>query len=263
VAERAEKGTVDLPSKHDCSILNLDCDSADVPLRVWTLGPQMPVLILVVVRPQREYHQPNWLNYANQQGEVMADQIPDPEAEVPIAVPSSKSEKTAGMKTTGGVMPVSIFVVSTIYLVGLIAVFIVFVSWRSFQASLPTMLGPLPIGVVWFGATGAVIASFRGIFAYNRNWGVSYNYWHYSRPLIGAVTGPIGALMYWVLLRLGSSGIVSVRHMTFYVAAFIFGFADWAFMAMLHSVTEVIINPGGTTPAPKGNAVTQKATEQH
>jgi hypothetical protein len=144
-------------------------------------------------------------------------------------------------------MPSWIFALAIAYLIVLIAMFVAYATSPTLRRSLPTRFGPLPSGVAWFGAVGAVIASLKGIFGYNRTWKMSFNYWHYSRPLIGAVTGSIGALIYWVLLRLGNSGSVTVDRTTFFVAAFVFGFADKAFTEMLQSVTEVLIKPGNRT----------------
>ena len=141
-------------------------------------------------------------------------------------------------------VPKSIVAAAYVYLVLLVALFVTYVTSKQFRADLPSTLGPLPVGVVWFGAVGAVVSSFRGIFAYNRSWDRSYDIWHYSRPLLGAVSGSIGALMYLVLLKLGSTTAVTVRPTTFYVAAFVLGFADKAFGNLLDSVTSLLISPG-------------------
>ena len=144
-------------------------------------------------------------------------------------------------------MPPRIFVVALTYLAVLIALFIVYVSWSSFRSHVPASFGQLPVGIVWFAATGAVIASLYGIFVHNKTWNSSYNYWHYCRPLFGAVTGSVGALIYLVLLNLGSKSAVKIDSSTFYVVAFVFGFADKSFMQMLQNVTKVIIKPGNQT----------------
>ena len=81
-----------------------------------------------------------------------------------------------------------------------------------------------------------------------QKWETSYDYWHYCRPLFGAVTGSIGALIYLVLLHLGSASIVKVDPLTFYVVAFVLDFADKSFMQLLQNVTTVIIKPGNQTP---------------
>ena len=81
-----------------------------------------------------------------------------------------------------------------------------------------------------------------------QKWETSYDYWHYCRPLFGAVTGSIGALIHLVLLHLGSASIVKVDPLTFYVVAFVLDFADKSFMQLLQNVTTVIIKPGNQTP---------------
>jgi hypothetical protein len=50
-----------------------------------------------------------------------------------------------------------------------------------------------------------------------------------------------------VLLHLGSTSSVKVDRLTFYVVAFVLGFADKSFMQMLQNVTAVIIKPGNKT----------------
>jgi hypothetical protein len=143
------------------------------------------------------------------------------------------------------VMPLHIFVVAVVYLVALIVLFVIYVSWQAFRSHVPASFGQLPAGVVWFAATGGVIASLYGIFVHNQTWDSSYNYWHYCRPIFGGVTGSVGALIYLVLLNLGSKSAVKVDTPTFFVVAFVFGFADKSFMQMLQNVTNVIIKPGG------------------
>jgi len=163
---------------------------------------------------------------------------------IPVVPPAPANAPPPAPLHANGPVPKSIVAAAYVYLVLLVALFVTYVTWKEFRSDLPSALGPLPTGVVWFGAVGAVVSSFRGIFAYNQSWDPRYNIWHYSRPLLGAVTGSMGALMYWVLLTLGSTTTVTVRTTTFYVAAFVLGFADKAFVNLLNSVTSLIINPG-------------------
>ncbi|MFZ0996349.1 MAG: hypothetical protein WAO09_10310 [Candidatus Dormiibacterota bacterium] len=141
-------------------------------------------------------------------------------------------------------MPRRILFFAVAYLVALLGMFVAYFTSPWLRVRVPANLGPLPAGVVWFGAIGAVMVSLYGIFLYNQKWDTSYNYWHYCRPLFGAVTGSIGALMYLVLLHLGSSSSVTVNPLTFYVVAFVLGFADKSFMQLLQNVTAVILKPG-------------------
>jgi len=163
-----------------------------------------------------------------------------------VAGPQEKHPTSAPAQTPA-VMPVHIFVLAATYLVALIAVFVIYVTWPPFRSHIPASFGQLPVGIVWFGATGAVIASLYGIFVHNESWDSSYNYWHYCRPIFGAVTGSVGALIYLILLNLGSKSAIKVDNLTFYVVAFVLGFADKSFIQMLQNVTNVIIKPGNKT----------------
>ncbi|MGC2191601.1 MAG: hypothetical protein WA751_04640 [Candidatus Dormiibacterota bacterium] len=164
-------------------------------------------------------------------------------------VPSPEPpEATSSPKPELGDMPWPILALVVAYLAALIALFATYVMVPWLRSHLPVNLGPLPLGVVWFGATGAVMASLYGIFVYNQKWDTSYNYWHYCRPLFGAVTGSIGALMYLVLLHLGSASTVKVEPLTFYVVAFVLGFGDKYFTQLLQNIAMVIIKPGKQTP---------------
>jgi hypothetical protein len=84
---------------------------------------------------------------------------------------------------------------------------------------------------------------------HNQDWQVSYNYWHYCRPLFGGTTGSIGAVIYLVLQTIGDKATPKPDFLTFFVVAFMLGFADGAFMQLLHKVMSVIIRPGGGTTA--------------
>ena len=108
-------------------------------------------------------------------------------------------------------VPRYIFFLSLTYLILLLAVFVVYGTPGSVRQAIPSNFGPLPIGIAWFGATGAVISSLKGIFGYSQNWQSKFNYWHYSRPIFGAVTGSVGALFYLVLLRLDNATTSSIK----------------------------------------------------
>jgi hypothetical protein len=161
------------------------------------------------------------------------------------ATPGTPYPPPSSPPVTSAEMPLHIFVLAVAYLISLITLFVIYVTWHAFRSHVPASFGQIPVGIVWFAATGAVTASLYGIFVHNKTWDPSYNYWHYCRPIFGAVTGSIGALIYLVLLNLGSKSAIKVDSPTFYVVAFVFGFADKSFMQMLQNVTSVIIKPGG------------------
>ncbi len=47
-----------------------------------------------------------------------------------------------------------------------------------------------------------------------------------------------------MLLKLGTTTTVLVDTATFYVAAFVFGFADKSFTQMVQNVTSILVKPG-------------------
>lgn len=159
--------------------------------------------------------------------------------------PEVATKSTPGPEQATELMPKGIFYLELGYILVLVALLALYAMWSWFRQALPTSLGPLPLGVVWFGSVGGVVAGFRGIYDYNHNWDSSYNYWHYTRPIFGAVTGAIGSLIYWVLLRFGNmSTAIKLDQVMFYVVAFVLGFSDKAFTELLKNIADVIIKPG-------------------
>src|SRR4051812_14405257 len=63
------------------------------------------------------------------------------------------------------------------------------------QTTLPKTFGPVPVGVPWFGALGAVLLSLKGIFDHHYDWNETYWPWHLSRPFIGAALSVVGVLI--------------------------------------------------------------------
>jgi hypothetical protein len=156
-------------------------------------------------------------------------------------------------------MPPAIFWVQLGYLLALIAIFLLFETWSAFRDWPPDKLGPLPFEVPFFGALGGCVISFAGIFKYNRRWDPSYDYWHYVRPLMGAVIGSVGALTFLVLADLADKKGVTPNATIFDIVAFLLGYREGTFRELLQRFTDVIIKPstepgdgggeGGPTPA--------------
>ncbi len=147
--------------------------------------------------------------------------------------------------------PAVVFAVELFYLLVLIVLFIVYRSDASFRNAIPA-LGEIPVQVVWFGAAGAVLSGLSGVYYHNADWNRSYDFWHYSRPFVGAVVGGVGALLYYVSIDAGSQNVVQPDHLTFYTVAFVLGFADEAFRSLIGKVTTLLIAPGSSTPSGSG-----------
>jgi uncharacterized membrane protein len=168
-------------------------------------------------------------DYERRLSYAMSTQPGPPLPQQPVSVP--------------GKMPGRIFGVEIAYLFLLSTLFVVYETADAFRDALPTV-GNIPIQVVWFGATGAVLAGLGGVFMHNNKWDGSYNYWHYSRPLVGGVVGGIGALLYYVSIVLGNTNAVAPRAVTFEAVAFLFGFGDKAFREQIAKLTKLLLGPG-------------------
>jgi hypothetical protein len=148
-------------------------------------------------------------------------------------------------------MPVRIFAIEITYLVLLIVVLVVYKTDHSFRQALPGF-GSLPVSIAWFGATGGVVAGLGGVFFHNQDWNPAYDYWHYSRLLLGGVVGAVGALIYYALILLGTKNGVKPNVVVFDAVAFVFGFADEAFRELLTKFTKLVLGPGETKAGASG-----------
>jgi hypothetical protein len=87
------------------------------------------------------------------------------------------------------------FFLSVGYLVGLLLFGLLYFLITPIRSFLPSSFGPVPVGVPWFGALGAVLLSLKGIFEHEHDWSDTYWPWHLSRPLVGASVGIVAVLM--------------------------------------------------------------------
>lgn len=139
-------------------------------------------------------------------------------------------------------MPPLIFWLELVYLLLLGVLFYAYHHSADFRDDFPSV-GPLPMGVLWFGALGGVMVGMSGIFFHNRKWDQGYNYWHISRPFMGAAAGGVGALLFYVAILAGNKQPPKPDPVTFEAVAFVFGFADDAFRAIIKKVTDLLLAP--------------------
>jgi H+/Cl- antiporter ClcA len=125
-------------------------------------------------------------------------------------------------------------------------------------------LGLLPLGIVWFGAVGGSLASLTGIFWHHRvDWNDSYNLWHKLRPWTGLVMGTVGAFLLLVTTELATAGTTAARSQSaaptkfnpdiYYAAAFLAGFAESPFRALVKRLTDAVFGPGQSPPKTDNN----------
>jgi len=147
-----------------------------------------------------------------------------------------------------------VFWVELAYLILLFIVGLIYVTPLSAQLpfKLPESLGPVPIGVPWFGALGAVLISLSAVFDHRGDWNPEMKYWHFSRPLIGAALGLVSVLVF-------QAGILAVNaqprpaggtaNLLYYLVAFLVGYREETFRELIKRLGDVILTPGGG-PAP-------------
>lgn len=116
-------------------------------------------------------------------------------------------------------------------------------------------LGPIPIGVIWFGALGGAMVSLTGIVSdHRKDWDESFALWHFSKPLVGAGLGVVAVLIV-------EAGVLSVgatppgasarvpQNILYYLVAFLVGYREETFRELMKRLVDLILAPA--TPAPK------------
>jgi len=89
------------------------------------------------------------------------------------------------------------FVLALAYLTIILALGLIYFVDRDLLFFVPKtgMFGPIPVGVPWFGALGAVLISLTGVFEHEHDWDMSYWPWHVARPLVGATVSVVSVLI--------------------------------------------------------------------
>jgi len=100
------------------------------------------------------------------------------------------------------------FLLALLYLTVILAIGLIFFVKRNLLFFVPDAFGPVPLGVPWFGALGAVLISLTGVFEHEHDWDASYWPWHVARPLIGVAVAVVSVLILQAgVLAVGSTPI--------------------------------------------------------
>jgi uncharacterized membrane protein (Fun14 family) len=110
-------------------------------------------------------------------------------------------------------------------------------------------IADVPIEMLWFGAVGAITISLQAIFQYQDSWESKYNLWHLGRPIMGAILGMMSYLMLRTIVALGSSESLTeipdgIDLFPYRILAFVVGYREKTFRALLKRVIDVILGPG-------------------
>jgi len=149
------------------------------------------------------------------------------------------------------VVPKRVLVVSALWLLLLVASFICFERIDAFADFAEFDLGRLPFEAIWFGAVGGWLISAQGIFDHNYSWKRSYDFWHYVRPVLGAIIGTLGCLIFIVLNEAATTESVAANPTFYDVVALTIGYREASFRQLITKLLDTIIGPGEkdkTTP---------------
>ena len=152
--------------------------------------------------------------------------------------------ETAMSKPNSERVPRSVLVVAIVWVVVLVASFILYERDDGFADFVGFKLGPLPFEAIWFGAVGGFLISAQGIFENNRSWDASYDYWHYARPLLGALMGTLGCLVFIVLSEAATKKTATPNPVFYDVIALAIGYREESFRHLIASLIDTIILPG-------------------
>lgn len=172
---------------------------------------------------------------------------PQPEAQPD---PKPEAQLATGAKPPAGAIPMPrhIFVVAMVWTLALVGTFGAWISVGAVRDALPHTLGPLPIETIWFGAVGGLLVSLSGIYSHNDGWNPRFNYWHYTRPLLGAFIGVLGCLVLLVLTEASTTRAV-VANATFYcVTALVIGYREETFRTLVMRLTDTLLASDGSAP---------------
>jgi len=158
--------------------------------------------------------------------------------------------------------------VEVLYLLVLFALALLYLTplGAAAHVALPSSFGPLPVGVPWFGALGAVVISLSGAFDHRTDWDPTWALWHFTRPLIGVSL----AIIAWLTFQAGILAVGSVpsapapnpsnpghdvtapTNLLYYLIAFVVGYREQVFRELIKRVSDVILTPSGgaATAAP-------------
>jgi hypothetical protein len=141
-------------------------------------------------------------------------------------------------------VPLSVLVVALVWLALLVTSFICYERIDGFADFVSFRLGRLPFETIWFGAAGGWLISAQGIFDHNRKWRRSYDYWHYVRPVLGALIGTLGCLVFVVVNDAATREHAAANAVFYDVIALAVGYREASFRKLIANLFDTIILPG-------------------
>lgn len=139
-------------------------------------------------------------------------------------------------------------------LLALGAIFYLF-WWPQTWPPQPINLGSIPLGVVWFGALGAVLISITGVVEHVSDWDPEFTLWHLSRPLIGASLAIVGVLILQAGILASGTQPASApqgtpKNLLYYLVAFLVGYREVTFRELIKRLVDLIFTPAAAPLKP-------------
>lgn len=125
-------------------------------------------------------------------------------------------------------------------------------------------LGSIPLGVVWFGALGAVLLSLNGIIDHAHDWDPGHDLWHLSRPIMGAALAVVGVIMLQAgILAVGAApnDPAIPKNLLYYLFAFLIGYREETFRELVKRLVDVILAPAVAKSAPSIEKLEQPSSK--
>jgi IPT/TIG domain len=143
-----------------------------------------------------------------------------------------------------------VFALQLLYASLLIVLLLIYVNDPK-SLPFPKTIAGVPIGVPWFGAFGAITVSMSALSDHRHNWDPEWWYWHASRPLVGAIAGSVTVLFFiagiLAVQQNGQSGSpIATSQLLYYALAFVIGYREASFRALLKAVIDLLLRPAGT-----------------
>ena len=144
-------------------------------------------------------------------------------------------------------MPWGVPVVIISWLAILLASVPLYHDVSAINTNIPLQAGPVPLGVIWWGALGGVTVSLVGICWHWRSWDPKFTLWHVLRPVIGGIVGAVSYLIFITVIR--STGTTPAQtgvdsRVVYFLVAFITGYQEQTFRDLIGRAAQVLLGPG-------------------
>lgn len=148
--------------------------------------------------------------------------------------------------TTTDHIPIWIIILDSIYILLAAGGALAYYHWAWLQHLIPKQLGPVPVGVPWWGVIGGLTISFGGIVKYRRSFDTSMAIWYVFKPFLSMIAAAASYLIIILLIR-STGTTVKADAVTFYVLGFLVGYREETFRTLIKEATDLILKPGKST----------------